>query len=140
MKQKSRKPESFIRQPDYPGGKKALDEFIRTNLKYPEEAIRNNIQGSVAVDFDIDIFGDVSNARIKHGIGYGCDEEAIRLVSLLKFQKKRYKGMHVVFHKSLNIHFHLHTASKIPPQQQTLTYSYTEKQDGKKISYNIKLG
>lgn len=127
MKNNSRKPNSFITQPTYPGGAKALNEFIASNLRYPEDAIKNQIQGTVSVDFDIDVFGNVTAAKIKHGLGYGCNEEAIRLISLLKFTKRKYQGVHVVFHRNLNIHFKLNTASKLPDpkETQTLKINYT---------------
>lgn len=129
MKNNSRKPNSFITQPTYPGGAKALNEFIASNLRYPEDAIKNQIQGTVSVDFDIDVFGNVTAAKIKHGLGYGCNEEAIRLISLLKFTKRKYQGVHVVFHRNLNIHFKLNTASKLPDpkETQTLKINYTTK-------------
>ncbi|CAN5353654.1 hypothetical protein BH11BAC1_BH11BAC1_05310 [soil metagenome] len=131
---KSRKPESFIKQPIYPGGNKAMDEFIKKHLRYPDEALENKIEGTVAVEIDIDVFGKVSAAKVKHGIGYGCDEEATRLVQLLQFDKKRYKGMHVVFHKTINIHFRMHEASK--PVE--FSYQYKEKNVGNVYSYTIK--
>jgi len=126
MKSKHRKPESFINQPSFPGGKKSLDEFVKQHLRYPEEAIKNRVEGSVTVSFDIDVFGDVKEAKVKHGIGYGCDEEAVRLIRLLKFEKKRYKGLHVVFHRTLTINFKLHEASAPPPAEQTVKYSFKE--------------
>ena len=86
-KRQSAKPESFIRKPVYPGGTKAFNEFIRTELKYPDEAIQNKIEGIVSVSHDVDANGNVSEVKLKHGIGYGCNEEAIRLVLLLKFSK-----------------------------------------------------
>jgi len=131
---KSRKPESFIKQPNYQGGNKAMDEFIKNHLRYPEEAMENKIEGTVAVEVDIDVFGKVSGAKVKHGIGYGCDEEATRLVQLLQFDKKRYKGMHVVFHKTINIHFRLHEASK----PVAFSYHYKEKKVGNVYNYTIK--
>ncbi|MEO8085400.1 MAG: energy transducer TonB [Bacteroidota bacterium] len=131
---KSRKPESFIKQPNYPGGNKAMDEFIKKHLRYPDEALENKIEGTVAVEIDIDVFGKVSAAKVKHGIGYGCDEEATRLVLLLQFDKKRYKGMHVVFHKTINIHFRMHEASK--PVE--FSYQYKEKTVGNVYNYTIK--
>jgi protein TonB len=144
-----RKPESFIKQPNYPGGKTAMDQFIKSNLRYPEAALENKIEGTVAVDMDIDVFGDVIDAKIKHKLGYGCDEEAIRIVKLLKFEKKRYMGMRVVFHRTLNIHFHLHTASKPPAKEQTVKYNYTTTptppkkdapaKEGGKETYNIRI-
>src|SRR5258705_10829574 len=115
MKKKAR-PESFIRQPKYPGGKKALDEFIRTNLQYPEEALKNRIEGSVTVKYDVDALGNIDDVVIAHGLGYGCDEEALRLVKLLRYEKKKYHGLRVTFHQTIVIHFHL-PAKVLKPQQ-----------------------
>jgi TonB family protein len=135
-------PKKFIEQPRYPGGRKALDEFIRTNLQYPEEAIKNKVQGTVNVKYDFDVHGKVIKAEVTHGIGYGCDEEALRLVKLLRFPKKVYRGLHVIFHQVISIHFRL-PGSSLPPKQQELTiqYQYTESPksqhgDGN-ISYTI---
>ncbi|TAH42239.1 MAG: energy transducer TonB [Bacteroidetes bacterium] len=142
-----RKPESFIKQPNFPGGKMAMDQFIKSNMRYPDEALENKIEGTVAVDLDIDVFGDVIEAKVKHKLGYGCDEEAIRIVKLLKFEKKRYMGLRVVFHRTLNIHFRLHNASKPPVKEETLKYNYTStpspvkppEKEGGKETYNIKI-
>lgn len=123
MKGHHRKPESFIKKVQYPGGDKAMDKFISENLRYPEEALKNKIEGTVSVEIDIDVFGKVIATRLLHSIGYGCDEEAVRLVSALQFEKKKYRGMRVIHHRTLHIHFRLHTAS--PPVQQ-LTYQYKE--------------
>ena len=127
MNKSGRKPESFIKLPTYPGGQKALNEFVRSNLKYPEEALNNKIVGSVTVNFDVDIFGDVIATRVKHGLGYGCDEEACRVVKLLNYPKKKYKGMHVVFHMNINIHFKINTASKPVEPETKIVYNYVEK-------------
>lgn len=132
----SRKPESFIKQPVYPGGNKAMDEFIRKNLQYPEDALKNRIEGMVAVEVDIDVYGKVSSAKVKHGIGHGCDEEALRLVNLLQFQKKKYKGLFVKFHKTINIHFRMHEASA----PVNFSYQYTEKKQGNAYNYTIRTG
>ena len=116
-----------------------MDEFVKSNLKYPEDALTNKIEGTVMVDFDIDVYGEVIAAKVKHGIGYGCDEEAVRLVKLLKYSKRKYQGIRVVFHNSIGIHFRIHEASKPLPEKQTLTYTYTEKKDDNKLGYTIKL-
>jgi len=141
MKHKA-KPESFIKKPKYPGGKKALDDFIRTNMQYPEEALKNRVEGSVVIKYNIDVFGKVSEAVVAHGIGYGCDEEALRLVNKLQYEKKKYQGLRVTFHQSISIHFLL-PGKGIKPQQQEvrIQYQYTEKNSSKpeagKISYTI---
>ncbi|MFM9050941.1 MAG: energy transducer TonB [Bacteroidota bacterium] len=141
VKQKKNRPDNGIKPPVFPGGKKALDEHIRTSLRYPEEALKNKVQGTVSVDYDVDVFGNVTRTQLKHGIGYGCDEEAIRLVNGLKYAKRKYQGMHVVFHLSINIHFRLPQAPP-PPSQQTITYHIKiEKPPGGEqgLGYTIKI-
>jgi TonB family protein len=63
--------------PDLIGG----IEGLQKRLKYPEEAIKNNIEGKVYVNIIIDSLGKPLCPKIvrKH-LGYGCEEEAIRLV------------------------------------------------------------
>jgi TonB family protein len=126
-----RKPESFIRQPKYPGGNKAMDDFIKQQMTYPEEALKNRVEGTVSVDVDIDVNGKVSSAKVKHGIGYGCDEEALRLVTLLRFEKKKYHGLYVLFHRSINIHFRL-------PATPTIQYNYKDSEK-KKNTYSYRI-
>lgn len=117
-----------------------MDEFIRANLRYPEEAINNKVEGTVSIDYDVDVYGKVIAARIKHGIGFGCDEEALRLVSLLQFSKKKYQGVRVVFHQSIGIHFRLNNAVQPPAQEQTIRYNYVEKKtDQPSTGYTINL-
>ena len=55
--------------------------YIIRNLVYPNEAIRNNIEGKVYLKFIVNEDGTISEIEVKKGIGYGCDQEAIRIVS-----------------------------------------------------------
>ena len=126
-----------MKPPNYPGGNKALGEFIKSNMRYPEEAMKNLVQGTVAVDYDTDVFGNVILAKIKHGLGYGCDEEAVRLVKLLRFEKHVYKGMRVVFHRTINIHFQIHEAAKAPPAEQTVNYTVKKEDNPEQPKQNI---
>jgi TonB family protein len=50
------------------------------SINYPKKAADNNIEGAVVVSFDIDSTCAVVNVRLIKGIGYGCDEEAIKSV------------------------------------------------------------
>ena len=66
--------------PQFKGGDEALFKFLNDNLKYPEKAKLNKIQGKVFVQFVIDENGKVTNAKVVRGIGYGCDNEALKAV------------------------------------------------------------
>lgn len=141
LKKKAR-PESFIRPPKYPGGKKALDEFIQLNLKYPEEALSRHVEGSVIVDFDVDALGAVTKAKVRNGIGYGCDEEALRLVKSFHYEKKKYRGVKVTFHNTIRIHFRLpQTAQSSKQPEIIVNYEVIARKMGDKkgatISYTI---
>lgn len=126
-----------MRTPNFPGGPKAMDLFVKEHMKYPEEAIRTKIAGSVVVLADIDYKGHVIKTIVKKGIGYGCDEEAARVVSLMQFEALRYRGLRVVFHKTITLHFKLPGATEINPE---ITYSYrvTNPEENKTYTYRIK--
>jgi protein TonB len=67
-------------QPGFPGGDEARLNYLRQNIKYPEMANENNIQGTVHVTFVVEKDGSVSNVKVLRGIGGGCDEEAVRVI------------------------------------------------------------
>ena len=69
--------------PSFPGGEVKLVEYIAKNLNYPQEAIEKGIEGRVFVGFVIDVDGSVVDVEVKRGIGYGCDEEAVRVIKSL---------------------------------------------------------
>ncbi|HXB40208.1 MAG TPA: energy transducer TonB [Bacteroidia bacterium] len=60
-----------------------LKKFWADNIKYPREAIENDIQGKVGVNFIIDENGKVVEAKIINKLGYGCDEEVLRVIKLM---------------------------------------------------------
>ena len=132
--QKERKDKHFIKKPIYPGGLKEMRALISKELKYPTEALESKIEGTVYLRYNIDYKGNVTSSKILSGIGYGCDEEAQRVVSKFKFEvPKGPKKLKLKFHKTLKIHFRLpkEAPKKIidPPKlKQTttqLTYSVT---------------
>ncbi len=67
--------------PEFPGGTKALMRYLTENTRYPEAAKQAGITGRVFASFVIDTAGYVSQAHILKELGYGCDEEAIRLLN-----------------------------------------------------------
>jgi Ca-activated chloride channel homolog len=69
--------------PEFPGGEQALLNYLKTNLKYPAEAINNNISGKVIVQFTVNTDGSLSDIRVIRSLGFGCDEEVIRLIKAM---------------------------------------------------------
>ncbi|WP_162303483.1 energy transducer TonB [Hymenobacter sediminis] len=69
--------------PVYIGGEALLMRNIGISVRYPAAALRNQIMGDVRVGFIIDKDGNASNYRVVQGLGYGCDEEALRVVKLM---------------------------------------------------------
>lgn len=120
MKEQHRE-KKFIDLPEYPGGKKAFQEFIRKNLKYPKEALEKKIEGTVHVKYRVDGRGKVIETEVTHGLGYGCDEEAIRVVKLLKYGRAKNRGVRVTASMRTKINFKL-------PKQAGIQYNYTKKQ------------
>ncbi|MEZ4954052.1 MAG: energy transducer TonB [Saprospiraceae bacterium] len=123
---KEAKDKHFIKKPIYEGGPTALKKFIGENLQYPKEALDNKIQGTVYVKYDIDRKGKVTDAKVIKGIGHGCDEEAIRLAKLLRFKVPTTRGVRVIFHNNIQIHFRL-PKKKPAPKVAAVAYSYVEK-------------
>jgi len=70
--------------PKYPGGDEAFRNDIAQAVKYPEEAKKNNISGKVYVSFVVNKEGRVENPKIERGVDPLLDEEALRVVKLLK--------------------------------------------------------
>lgn len=95
----------FIKGAVYPGGQKAMLLFIQNNLQYPPEAIAAKVEGTVRIRFSIDHTGRVFKSQVIASLGYGCDEEAIRLVHLLEFEVPKTYKLKVQHHRTLNIHF-----------------------------------
>jgi TonB family protein len=105
MKKETRQ-DSFIRQPFYQGGDKALIEFVMKNLKYPKASLANKVEGDVHIRYDIDIKGNVTDVKIISGLDNHCNEEATRVVKLLKFVvPQNPRKLRITFHKKIRIHF-----------------------------------
>lgn len=67
-------------QAEFPGGSGAWQRFLAKTLKYPSLAQRANVGGRVFVSFVVNTDGSVSDVEVLKGVGFGCDEEAIRII------------------------------------------------------------
>ena len=125
---KNKKPESFLPTPFYSGGNKAMSNFIYSELKYPSAAESKNIEGIVVLKISIDMDGNVFHVEIKKSVGYGCDEEAIRVAKLLKFNAVKLRNMKATFNKNINIKFNLKDKKK---KVEEVKYNFVEKKSSK---------
>ncbi len=77
-------------------------EYIIANFKYPEEAKRNSIQGTVIVRFVVSKTGDLKDLEVMRGIGGGCDEASLQIVRKMpKWIPGKQRG------RNVNVQFNL---------------------------------
>ena len=106
--------------PQYPGGEKAMMEYVAKNVKYPQEAKDKEIQGRVFVSFVIEKDGSVSTVKVMRGIGGGCDEEAVRVVSSMPKWKPGIKdGKPVRVSYMMPLNFKLTEGQPAKPSKKT---------------------
>ena len=143
MENQHHKKKKFLNLPTYPGGRDAFRKFIAENLVYPPLALQNKIEGTVFLSYVVNDYGEVIDAKVHRGLGYGCDEEALRLIRLLHYGKVNNRGMRVRSEIKTGIRFVL------PPNVSEVKYSYisappvvkkeTEKNPAPTYSYTITL-
>ena len=106
------------KQPSYPGGTDGYRDFLLANIKYPEEAVKKGVTGTVYVTFVVQKDGSVANVKVLRGIGTGCDEEAVRVVRLMpKWNPGEQKGKPVDVQYNLPIKFILDCNKKDEPKK-----------------------
>jgi len=131
------KPGEFIQKPKFIGGKEAWQKLLKENLNYPPKALEKKIEGIVNLSYEVNGNGKVMRPKVTKGIGYGCDEEAIRLVKLMKYQKVNNRKVKIITHHKIAIKFKI-PKSKKQAQKQTQQFSYTikptDKTDQKQIT------
>lgn len=130
---KQGKDRKFLALPEYPGGKDAFRKFIMENLRYPAEALEKRIEGEVHLRYWVEGNGKVTDAEVTHGIGYGCDEEALRLVKMLKYGTAKNRGLRVKSSMRTRISFKL-------PSQPQVQYQYSTPEKKKVESPASKTG
>jgi protein TonB len=95
-------------QPEFPGGIQEMMKFIQKNVKYPNQAKNMGIEGKVFIQFVVNSFGDITGVTLVKGIGYGCDDEALRVVNIMpRWTPGRQNGKSVSVRYSIPISFKL---------------------------------
>ena len=79
--------------PQYPGGQIAMMKYIMENIKYPEQAMKEGIQGRVTVRFIVEKDGSISNVKPVLSVHPLLDKEAVRVVeSMPKWSPGKQNG------------------------------------------------
>ena len=93
--------------PEYINGNQNLGEFVQKNLQYPEEVKSRGIAGQVILSFVVEPTGLMSNISITKSIGAGCDQEAERVLELIKWKPGAKKGRVVRTQMTMPFNFQL---------------------------------
>ena len=94
--------------PEYPGGPKALMEFLNNNVQYPAEAEKAGIQGRVIATFVVEKDGSISNAKVVKSVDPLLDAEALRVIDAMPNWKPGMQNGKVVRVKyTIPLSFHL---------------------------------
>jgi periplasmic protein TonB len=99
---------SVEQNPEFAGGMNALIRFLQKNLRYPSPAANAGVGGKVYMQFVVGQDGAIRNVDVLKGIGFGCDEEAQRVVKLMPYWSPgRQSGRAVSVKFTLPISFQL---------------------------------
>ncbi len=131
----NKREKKFLKLPHLNGGRDLLKKFIRENLRYPKEALEKGIEGDIIVKYKVTGKGEVIDPEIVKGLGYGCDEEAIRLVSMLRYQSVKNRGIRVITDNKIKIPFRIRKKGGVKVSMQytpakNKQEDTTEKKDG----------
>jgi protein TonB len=94
--------------PEFTGGAKAWSKYMERNLRYPSRAQEEGAAGKVYVSFVVEKDGSVTDVTVVKGIGFGCDEEAIKVIKKSPLWKPgKNKGIPVRVRYNMAINFQM---------------------------------
>ena len=109
VSQKNEKVFDVVEQmPEYPGGMQALFEFLKENIKYPEDAQKQKVEGRVLAKFIVETDGSISNIEVVKHAFPSLDAEAVRVIQAMpKWAPGKQKGQAVRVKFVVPINFNL---------------------------------
>ncbi len=94
--------------PEFPGGEEALYKYLAENIKYPEKAKNNKVEGRVYITFVIEKDGTVSDAKVLRSVNEELDAEALRVINAMpKWKPGMQRGVPVRVQYNIPISFKL---------------------------------
>lgn len=95
-------------QAEFPGGPAAMMKWLSNNIRYPESAQQNDIQGRVVVKFVVEKDGSIGQVTVVKGVDKDLDREAIRVVKKMpRWQPGKNNGVAVRSYFNLPVTFRL---------------------------------
>jgi protein TonB len=95
-------------QPEFQGGASEMYKYLAKNIKYPPAASRANVSGRVFLSFVVNVDGSIQDVQVLKGLGFGCDEEAMRVVkSMPNWKPGKQSGRAVRVKFNLPVSFQL---------------------------------
>lgn len=98
---------AIISPPSFPGGQVGFNDYLKRKLKYPSTAKKENIQGTVKVQFTVRADGSVANPRIVESTRAALDQEAARVVANSRWIPGRELGNVVAMEAMVLVKFSL---------------------------------
>ena len=94
--------------PSFPGGEKALMDYLYKNIKYPSVAQDNGIQGRVLIQFVVNKDGSIVDPKVLRSVDPSLDKEAMRVVTAMpKWTPGKQRGKPVRVRFTLPVTFRL---------------------------------
>ena len=111
VSQKAQQEDPFTvveQMPEFPGGMEGMMTFMKDNMKYPEDAEKQKVEGRVLVQFIVEKDGSLSNVKVLRSVFPSLDAEAVRVVKAMpKWKAVRQKGEPVRVKYTIPIMFKL---------------------------------
>ncbi|WKZ65097.1 MAG: energy transducer TonB [Flavobacteriales bacterium] len=94
-------------QPAIPNGMSGLPSYIAREMRYPAEAMRYSLDGTVKAEFVVEPTGSVTNMHVLQDVGGGCTDEALRLLYRIPWEPGIKDGQRVRSSIQVSIRFDL---------------------------------
>ena len=127
-------PAPVFQQPQFPGGKQALDAYINSHRSYPTQVTNLSISGNVTVNFTVEADGKLTYIKVTEGIAPSFDSLAVKLVrEMPSWQPGKKDGTPTRMGQTVTIPFSPVTSNSYTP---TATYSNDQTSPSDKV-YDI---
>ncbi|MFD2287102.1 TonB family protein [Pedobacter petrophilus] len=94
--------------PEYPGGINNARKYVGEYVHYPASAVENEVEGTIILAFVIEKDGSVTDIKIEKGLGFGLDEEVIRvMMKMPKWSPAKLNGKNVRYKMRMPVSFRL---------------------------------